>query len=372
MTRSPQSALPPEGAVDKWNAELAFRAVVEATADKAGLDFLRHLVKNLAQSLGVEHAFVAEFAGAEDRVKTIAFWSGADWRPNVEYRLSGTPCERVVSGHYCFYKDEVQRLFPADSDLVSLGARSYLGVPLRGANGQTLGHLAALDTRPMDDDPRGLAIFEVFANRARVEMERLHAEAVARRAFSELEVRLESTRQDLAVTRQSLDLAYGELQALLEINQSSTRHLRRADLFAELARCVRPLLRCERFGIVVPTGPESLQVHVLALDQPARGPMIEEFPSAGTACRWAQEHRRRYVAGAREELRESFPMTHAVMEREGMESLCALPLLREEKSFGALFFMSTQRGAYRELPSLLVDRVASAVAVAVDHCFAYE
>jgi formate hydrogenlyase transcriptional activator len=55
-----------------------------------------------------------------------------------------------------------------------------------------------------------------------------------------------------------------------------------------------------------------------------------------------------------------------------MESLCALPLLREQKSFGALFFMSTQRGAYRELPSLLVDRVASAVAVAVDHCFAYE
>src|SRR5512145_2331671 len=212
MTRSPQSALPPEGAVDKWNAELAFRAVVEATADKAGLDFMRHLVKNLAQSLGVQHAFVAEFAGAEDRVKTIAFWSGDDWRSNVEYRLSGTPCERVVAGELCLYRDDVQRLFPADSDLVALGARSYLGVPLRGADGRTLGHLAALDTRPMRDDPRGLAIFQVFANRARVEMERLHAEALLHRALGELEVRLESTRQDLAETRQSLDLAYSELQ----------------------------------------------------------------------------------------------------------------------------------------------------------------
>jgi formate hydrogenlyase transcriptional activator len=358
--------------VAKWNAELAFRAVVEATADKGGIEFLRHLVKNLAQSLGVEHAFVAEFAGAEDRVKTIAFWSAGDWRPNVEYRLSGTPCERVVSGQLCLYRDDVQRLFPEDSDLVALGARSYLGVPLRAANGQTLGHLAALDTRPMQDDPRGLAIFEVFANRARVEMEALHAEVVLRRALGELEVRLESTRQDLAATRQHLDLAYGELQALLEINQSSTRHLHRADLFAELARSVKPLLRCERFGIEVPTGPESLRVHVLALDQPARGPMIEDFPSAGTACRWAQEQRRRYVADARDELRELFPMTHVVMEREGMESLCALPLLREDKSFGALFFMSTQRGAYRDLPVTLIERVASAVAVAVDNCFAYE
>ena len=34
-----------------------------------------------------------------------------------------------------------------------------------------------------------------------------------------------------------------------------------------------------------------------------------------------------------------------------MESLCALPLLREERSFGALFFMSTRRDAYREIPA---------------------
>jgi formate hydrogenlyase transcriptional activator len=372
MALTQTRAVEPTSAVAKWNAELAFRSVVEATSDKAGLEFLRHLVKNVAQSLGVAYAFVAEFAGAEDRVRTIAFWSGDDWGSNVEYRLSGTPCERVVSGQFCLYKDDVQRLFPEDSDLVALGARSYLGVPLRGANGQALGHLAALDTRPMQDDPRGLAIFEVFANRARVELDRLHAEAVLQRALGELEVRLESTRQDLAVTRQSLDLAYGELQALLEINQSSTRHLRREDLFGELARSVKPLLPCERFGVEVPTGPESLRVHVLALDQPARGPMIEDFPSAGTACRWAQEQRRRYVAASREELRELFPKTHMVMEREGMESLCALPLLREERSFGALFFMSTRRDAYREIPVALIERVASAVAVAVDHCFAYE
>jgi formate hydrogenlyase transcriptional activator len=372
VSLSDAHGLPRRDAVAKWSAELAFRSVVEATADKAGLEFLRHLVKNLAESLGVAYAFVAEFAGTEDRVKTIAFWRGTDWCPNVEYRLSGTPCERVIAGQFCLYQDDVQRLFPDDSDLVALGARSYLGLPLRAANGQTLGHLAALDTSPMTEDPRGLAIFEVFANRARVELERLHAEALSRRAFSELEIRLESTRQDLAITRQSLDLAYGELQALLEINQSSTRHLRRADLFAELARCVKPLLPCERFGIEVPTGPESLRVHVLALDQPARGPMIEDFPSAGTACRWAQENRQRYVAALREDLRARFPMTHVVMEREGMESLYALPLLREERSFGALFFMSTRQGAYREVPSALIDRVASAVAVAVDNCFAYE
>jgi formate hydrogenlyase transcriptional activator len=358
--------------LQKWNADLAFRSVVEATSDKAGIEFMRALVKNLAQSLGVAHAFVAEFAGTADRVRTIAFWSAGDWRGNVEYGLPGTPCEQVVAGQFCLYKDDVQRLFPDDSDLVALGVRSYLGVPLKGAQGQTLGHLAALDSAPMSEDPRGLAIFDVFANRARVEMERLHAETLLRTALDDLEVRLESTRVDLQFTKKHLDLAYGELNALLEINQSTTRHLRRTDLFAELARSVRPLLRCERFGIEVPTGPETLRVHVLALDQPSRGPMIEEFASAGTACRWAQEQRQWYVAGSRAELRTRFPMTFQVMEREGMEALCALPLVREDRSFGALFFMSTEPGAYRALPVTLMERVASAVAVAVDNCAAHE
>ena len=358
--------------LEKWNAQLAYRSVVEATADKAGLDYLRQLVKNLAQSLNVKYAFVAEFAGSRDRVRTLAYWSRSDWRPNVEFQLAGTPCERVVAGEFCLFKDDVQSLFPTDTPLAALGVRSYLGIPLRGAQGQTLGHLAAFDSDPMLESPRDLELFEVFANRTRVEMERLHAEVMLQRACGELEAKLESTNRDLVVAQQSLDLAYGELQALLEINQSSARHLRRVDLFAELARSVKPLLACERFGIEVPTGPESLRVHVLALDQPSRGPMIEELPSAGTACRWAQEQRQRYIAASREELRERFPMTHVVMEREGMESLCALPLQREEHVFGALFFMSTRRDAYREIPHALLERVVSAVAVAVDNCFAYE
>lgn len=360
------------GLIERWNAELAFRSVFEATADKAGLEFLADLVKNLAQSLGVKHAFVAEFAGARDRVKTVAFWSDDGWRPNVEYPLAGTPCQRVASGELCFVRDDVQSLFPDDHHLAVLGARSYVGLPLCGAGGQPLGHLAALDIRPMPDSVRDLTILEVFANRARVEVERLHAETVLQRALSELEVRLETTHRDLVSTSESLDLAYSELRALLEINQSSTRHLDRAALFAELARSVKPLLPCERFGIEVPTGPESLRVHVLALDRPSSGPMVEEFPSAGTACRWAQESRQWYACGSREELRALFPRTYTVMEREEMESLYALPLLREERSFGALFFMSTHRDAYAEVPVSLIERVGSAVAVAVDNCFAYE
>ena len=44
MADSQLAADPGTEAVARWNADLAFRAVVEATADKAGLEFMRHLV----------------------------------------------------------------------------------------------------------------------------------------------------------------------------------------------------------------------------------------------------------------------------------------------------------------------------------------
>ena len=62
---------PATNALEKWNAELAFRSVVEATSDRSGIEFLRQLVKSLAQSLGVDYAFVAEFAGAEPALGSV-------------------------------------------------------------------------------------------------------------------------------------------------------------------------------------------------------------------------------------------------------------------------------------------------------------
>src|SRR5437763_14695686 len=57
-----------------------------------------------------------------------------------------------------------------------MGIESYLGVPLRGMDGTTLGHLAVFDDRPMNAEPRRLFIFRIFAARAAAELERLRYE----------------------------------------------------------------------------------------------------------------------------------------------------------------------------------------------------
>ena len=67
--------------------------------------------------------------------------------------------------------------YPNDHQIRTIGLRSYMGVPLLDLDGKILGHLAVLDTRPMPEEPRALALFQIFAARAAAELRRLRAEA---------------------------------------------------------------------------------------------------------------------------------------------------------------------------------------------------
>ena len=164
-----------------------------------------------------------------------------------------------------------------------------------------------------------------------------------------------------------------EQVALLEINRAVARHLHRDELFATLAECLRDLLPSDRFGIEFPIDGDKLRAHVLATRNAKSAPaQVEELPSAGTAYRWTEETRECLIAASREEVRARFPVTFDVMKREGMQSLCAIPLLSSERCLGVLFFMAAREAAFHEIRRDLLDQVGSAVAVALDHCLAYE
>jgi formate hydrogenlyase transcriptional activator len=165
----------------------------------------------------------------------------------------------------------------------------------------------------------------------------------------------------------------GELGALLDVNRAIGRHLERDALFGALASCLQGLLQTDRFGIELPLGDDMLQGHLLAprggLSQPTEPHVL---PAAGTACNWVLQNRQWIVTSSRDELRERFPATFQVMSREGMESLCTIPLLIGESCRGVLFCMAAAEGAYRDLPQPLLEKVAVAVAVALDDCLAHE
>src|SRR5262249_15372238 len=92
----------------------------------------------------------------------------------------------------------------------------------------------------------------------------------------------------------------------------------------------------------------------------------------GTATDWALKNREWYITASRDELRASFPPTFKVMQTEGMESLCVLPLITGDRVRGVLFFMAAAKGAYAPLQRSFLEQVADAVAVALDDCLAHE
>ncbi|MFO1372112.1 MAG: sigma 54-interacting transcriptional regulator [Candidatus Competibacteraceae bacterium] len=170
----------------------ALRAIVEGTATGTGAAFFQALVRELARALGVRAAFVAEFAGARDRVRTLAFWDRNTWCENIEFDLAGTPCEVVAHGETVYYTHQVYEKFPDNPFLREEGIESYFGVPLIAESGEQLGHLAVYHDHPLEREFRGIALLQIFAARARVELERQQAEQALRASEERLAAILDS------------------------------------------------------------------------------------------------------------------------------------------------------------------------------------
>ena len=164
-----------------------------------------------------------------------------------------------------------------------------------------------------------------------------------------------------------------EMEVLLAVNRAIGRHLERDELFGALAACLRNVFETDRFGIELPIEGERLQGQLLTPSGEKKQPTrVKVLPAQGTACNWVLQNRKWLVSATREELRERFPLTFEVMTNENMESLCAMPLVSDDRARGVLFFMAARKEAYGGLRRGLLEQVTGAVAVALDDCLAHE
>ena len=182
----------------RYKADEFLRSLIEGTVASTGADFLRELVKHVAGALSIRYAFVG-YLLPESRIRTLAFWKGDGYMDQVEYSLDGTPCTKVIEGETCHYAQDVQKLFPHDQDLVTLGVSSYLAVPLKDPKGKVLGHLVAMDVKPMVRTPDEIEVFKLFGERAGVELYRQVIENSLREREETLRVIAEGTAAQVGV-----------------------------------------------------------------------------------------------------------------------------------------------------------------------------
>src|SRR5215469_156821 len=165
-------------------AEQAFRLLVVGTAATTGSDFFHSLVQHMAQALGARYAFVTT-CNDQKHARTLAFWNGDGFGENFEFDIDDTPCKKVLHGEVCHYRQGLQGLFPRDKLAADWLAESYLGVPMLDHSNRVIGHIAILDDKPMDADPRSVDLLKIFASRAAAELKRQKAEYELRAALQE-------------------------------------------------------------------------------------------------------------------------------------------------------------------------------------------
>ena len=139
-------------------------------------NFFLLAAEKLANIVEVKYLLITECCNLPaSRVRSLAFWADSSPRENITYLLENTPCNEVMEGNEVHYRDGIQQKFPLDQDLVDLDAIGYLGIPIYGEKGNVIGHIAALDTKPIEISNWKVPILRTFANRCSIELDRMQA-----------------------------------------------------------------------------------------------------------------------------------------------------------------------------------------------------
>lgn len=210
----------------RQRTEETLQAIVAGTAAVTGQDFFPALVQNLAIALNVPYVLVSEKVdGVHPSCSTLAVWAETQLSENLEYTLIGTPCEQVINlGKLCVYLDQLQQRFPDAQLLQQMGAESYAGAPLFDVDQNVIGTLCIIDTKPLQMDDRTRVLLNVFAARAATELQRKWAEDEKRRAYEDLEFRVEERTAALVQTNATLETEIQErITAQIRFQQVAQR-----------------------------------------------------------------------------------------------------------------------------------------------------
>ncbi|MBF2077649.1 MAG: GAF domain-containing protein [Synechococcales cyanobacterium T60_A2020_003] len=216
---------------ERQRTEEILSTIVTGTSSVTGNDFFAALVENLATALDVTYVMACEMVEGDDRkLRTLALYAEGKLAPNkIEYDLGGTPCQAALEGRsLSFYPQCLQQHFPDAAILKDLKAESYVGVPLLDETHTPIGQLCILDVKPFELDDRTKALLQVFAARASVELQRKWAEEEKRRAYEELELRVEERTAELVTANQALEFEIQERTAAVHALRKSQEQFSKA------------------------------------------------------------------------------------------------------------------------------------------------
>lgn len=171
-----------------------FQALVESTVGHIDQDFFDNLVNKLGQMLGCKCTIVSMITGPSS-LKTLAMKLDDKTIESYSYELAGTPCNETIQKGFCYYPENLCHFFPGDFELIKIKAVGYVGTPIIGSSGETIGVLCAISRSRLELPPNTESTMSILAARTAAEIERIENE----RESSQLALKLQQTQKMEAI-----------------------------------------------------------------------------------------------------------------------------------------------------------------------------
>ncbi len=342
------------------------RALDEGVASQAGASFFPHLVSSLARTLAATCAFVSEINTETYEARVLAYWCEGKTRDPFVYNLSGTPCECVLDNEIVAFPRNIREMFPKDRPwFESIGAQSFLAIPLCNEAGTVHGHLAVLDKRERDWGEVDFEILRIFSTRAGAELGRRVYEKRLEAMNSALQKANAQLRKEVTQRLQTEDeLATSKdhsqhVAELIRVLNSGITSNTGAQFFRDLVRSLAQALSAATvFASKIDTA--RYEADILAIWVGGDFGPTTRFNLAATPCESVLDGE---IAAFPRRVAQLFPGARSVLEQLGTKSYLAIPITDETGVIGHIAVQDTRERDWNEtdfgILRLFANRAAS-------------
>lgn len=113
---------------------------------------LENLATYIYKTTGIKFVAISRTLPEDTNyLQTLIFMGDGELLENVTYSIIGTPCENVLKNRISYYPTGVQEEFPDDVFLQHINVHSYMGVALCDTDQNTIGAIALLHDKTIEN-----------------------------------------------------------------------------------------------------------------------------------------------------------------------------------------------------------------------------
>ncbi len=109
-------------------------------------------VSTIASLAGIPFVGIGELHKKDNAITLKSFWANDDFLKNVIYPLENSPCIEVMETKgMVYYEKGIQEKYCTNQTLADWNIDSFLGIGLKDANNNVIGHIIFMDVKPFEN-----------------------------------------------------------------------------------------------------------------------------------------------------------------------------------------------------------------------------